>query len=75
VIIEFIPTATDDNGAVWTLEHVAAVRWGDDNTAEARKVSGWPKKCCMLAYAFLWEYSYKGLKLAQLLRRLGVFLT
>jgi hypothetical protein len=28
-----------------------------------------------LAHAFLWEYSYKTLKLAQLLGQLGVFLT
>jgi hypothetical protein len=28
-----------------------------------------------LARAFLWEYSYKGLKLAQLMGQLGVFLT
>jgi hypothetical protein len=28
-----------------------------------------------LAYAFLWEHSYKRLKLAQLLGQLGVFLT
>ena len=28
-----------------------------------------------MAHAFLWEYSYKGLELAQLLGRLGVFLT
>jgi hypothetical protein len=39
-----------------------------------RKVSGWPKRC-KLAHAFLWKYSYKGLKLAQLLGQLGVFLT
>jgi hypothetical protein len=40
----------------------------------ASKVSGWPK-ICKLAHAYLWEYSYKGLKLAQLLGRIGVFLT
>jgi hypothetical protein len=34
----------------------------------------WPKRC-KLAHAFLWEYSDKGLKLAQLLGQLGVFLT
>ena len=32
-------------------------------------------KICKSAHAFLWEYSYKGLKLAQLLGQLGVFLT
>jgi hypothetical protein len=42
--------------------------------AEAGKVLGWPK-LCKLAHAFLWEYSYKRLKLAQLLGQLGVFLT
>jgi hypothetical protein len=43
-------------------------------SAAARKVLGWPKRC-KLAHAFLWEYSYKRLKLAQLLGQLGVFLT
>jgi hypothetical protein len=28
-----------------------------------------------LTHAFLWEYSYKRLKLAQILGRLGIFLT
>jgi hypothetical protein len=37
-------------------------------------VLGWPKRC-KLARVFLWEHSYKGLKLAQLLGQLGVFLT
>ena len=37
----------------------------------ARKVLGWPKRC-KLAHAFLWEHSYKRLKLqAQLLGQLG----
>ena len=40
----------------------------------ARKALGWPKRC-KLAHAFLWEYSYKIYKLAQLLSQLGVFLT
>jgi hypothetical protein len=40
----------------------------------ARKFLGWPK-ICKLAHAFRWEYSYKKLKLAQLLGQLGVFLT
>ena len=40
----------------------------------ARKVLGWPKQC-KFAHAFLWEYSYKRLKLARLLGKLGVFLT
>ena len=40
----------------------------------ARKVSGWPKRC-KLADVSLWKYSYKRLKLAQLLGQLGVFLT
>jgi hypothetical protein len=42
--------------------------------AVATKVLGWPKRR-KLAHAFLWEYSYKRLKLAQLLGQLGVFLT
>jgi hypothetical protein len=37
-------------------------------------VLGWPK-ICKLARAFLWEYRYKRLRLAQLLGQLGVFLT
>jgi hypothetical protein len=32
-------------------------------------------KRCKLAHAFRWEYSYRRLKLAQLLGQLGVFLT
>jgi hypothetical protein len=40
----------------------------------ARKVSGWPKRC-RLVHAFLREYGYKRLELAQLLCQLGVFLT
>ena len=35
---------------------------------------GWPRRC-NLARAFLWEYSYKRLKLAQFLGQHGVFLT
>ena len=42
--------------------------------AVARKLLGWPK-ICKLAHAFLWEYNYQRLKLAQLLGQLGVFLT
>jgi hypothetical protein len=41
-------------------------------------VLGCPKICrfdCRLAHAFLWEDSYKRLALAQLLGKLGVFLT
>ena len=41
--------------------------------AAARKVLGWPK-LCKLVHALLWECSYKRLKLAQLLGKLGVFL-
>jgi hypothetical protein len=42
--------------------------------AVARKLSGWPK-ICKLAHAFRWEYSYKRLKVAQLLDHFGIFLT
>jgi hypothetical protein len=42
--------------------------------APPRKVLGWPNRC-KLAHAFLWEYSYKRLKLVQLLGQLGFFLT
>jgi hypothetical protein len=38
----------------------------------AREVLGWPK-IFELAHAFLWEYSYKRLRLAQLLAPFGVF--
>jgi hypothetical protein len=44
------------------------------STAAARTLLGWPKRC-KLARAFLWEYSDKRLKLAQLLGQTGVFLT
>ena len=37
-------------------------------------VSGWPKRY-KPAHAFRWEYSYKRLKLAQLLGQLGALLT
>jgi hypothetical protein len=42
--------------------------------SEQGLVLGRPKRC-KLAHALLWEYSYKRLKLAQLLGRHGVFLT
>ena len=44
------------------------------SAARARKVLGWPK-ICKLAHAFLSEYSYNRLKLAQFLGQLGVVLT
>ena len=40
----------------------------------AREVLGWPRRC-KLARPFMWEYSYKRLKLAQPLDQRGVFLT
>ena len=40
----------------------------------AGKVLGWPN-ICKLVHALPWEYSYKGLKFAQLLGQLGVFRT
>ena len=40
----------------------------------AGKVLGWSKKC-RLAHTCLWEYSYKTLKLVQLLGHLGIFFT
>jgi hypothetical protein len=40
----------------------------------SEKGVSWPK-ICKLAHAFLWGYSYKRLKLAQLLGQLGTFLT
>jgi hypothetical protein len=49
---------------------------GEDLPRHARraKVLGWPKRR-KLAHAFLWEYSYKRLNLAQLLGQRGVILT
>ena len=41
---------------------------------KARKAFGWPRRC-KLARAFVWEYSYKRLKLAHFLGQLGGFLT
>jgi hypothetical protein len=55
------------------IQQVAHPRPRHDRSA-ARKLLGWPKRC-KLARAFLWEYSYKRLELAQLLGQLGVFLT
>ena len=52
----------------------ATRRGGAAAALRARKVLGWPKRR-KLAHAFLWEYSYKRLKLAQLLGQLGVLLT
>ena len=43
-------------------------------SAAARNVLGWPRRC-KLAHAFVWEYSCKRLKLAQLVGQLGGFLT
>jgi hypothetical protein len=37
-------------------------------------VLGRPKRC-QLAHASLWEYSYRRMKLAQLLGQVGVFFT
>ena len=42
--------------------------------ATQNAVFGEPKRC-KLAHLFRWDYSYKRLKLAQLLSQLGVFLT
>jgi hypothetical protein len=43
-------------------------------SCEREEVLGCPRKC-KLAHAFPWDYSDKGLELAQLLGQLGVFLT
>ena len=50
-------------------------RWKRDigTCSEARKVSGWPRRC-KLARTFLWKYSYKRQKLAKLLGQLSNFL-
>ena len=47
---------------------------GSTPSPAARKVVGWPKRC-KLDHAFLWGYSDKRLKLAQLLGQLSLFLT
>jgi hypothetical protein len=47
---------------------------GAQHPCVATKVLGWPKRR-KLAHAFLWEYSYTRLKLAQPLGQLGVVLT
>jgi hypothetical protein len=46
----------------------------DQPRSGARKVLGWPKRC-NFSRAFLWEYSYARLQLAQVLGHLDVFLT
>ena len=51
--------------------HQAGVRKRVRRLERETMVLGWPKRC-KLAHAFLWEHSYIGLKLAQLLRQLGV---
>jgi hypothetical protein len=43
-------------------------------SSERGLVLGWPKRS-KLAHEFLWEHSWKRLKLAQLRGQLGVFLT
>jgi hypothetical protein len=61
----------------YPLSPTGAHGWSPAPTAHrAKKVLlvGWPKRS-KLAHAFVWEYSYKGLKLAQLLSQLGVVLT
>jgi hypothetical protein len=55
-------------------DQLAPQRVREKRVALARKVLGWPKRC-KLAHAFLWEYSCKRLKMAQLLGRHGVFRT
>ena len=41
---------------------------------QQKNVLGRPKRC-QLAHASLWEYSYRRMKLAQLLGQVGVFFT
>ena len=47
---------------------------GGRAAAGSGKVLGWPK-ICKVADVFLWKYSYKWLKVAQLLGQVDVFLT
>jgi hypothetical protein len=56
------------------LPEVRWIRWDlqRGKAAVAITMLGWPKRC-KLARAFLWEYSDKGLKLAQLLANLASF--
>jgi hypothetical protein len=64
------PVECDD---VLVAQRPEALQLSDHLQREA-SVLGWPK-ICTLAHAFRWEYSYKRLELAQLLGKLGIFLT
>jgi hypothetical protein len=57
-----------------SVAQVCRPLWRSRAGSVARKALGRPKRC-KLVHAFLWEYSDKRLKLAQLLGQLGVFLT
>ena len=57
-----------------SVAQVCRPLWRSRAGSVARKALGRPKRC-KLVHAFLWEYSDKRLKLAQLLGQLGVFPT
>jgi hypothetical protein len=72
---EFTPVADSASiNARGDLRVVLMGLWKNNASVARRVLSSWSKRC-KLAHAFLWEYSYKRLKLAQLLSQLGVFLT
>ena len=53
-------------GGPWAAERVEGGQaWREKGVSLAKE--------CELAHAFLWEYSYRGLELAQLLGQLGVY--
>ena len=57
----------EDGGArAHTLLHLELTLAGGAGGERAIKVLGWPK-ICKFAHELLWEFSYKWLKLAQLL--------
>jgi hypothetical protein len=63
------------HGAVYVAEGAWPRAVGSSGRrSRAEKVLGWPRRR-KLAHPFLWEYSYKRLKLAQLLGQLVAFLT
>ena len=69
-----VRAAADEQRVARTGHDLRVAVWAPNRAAKARKVLDWPKRY-KWAHAFLWEYSYKRLQLAQLLGQLGVVLT
>jgi hypothetical protein len=61
---------SSESGACWPPGRRRSCRLPGYPRARARKVLCWPT-ICRLAHAFLWKYSHKRLKVAQLLGQLG----